>query len=93
MKNVICQNPYCEAEATHQAPHNEHYCAECIHEHVYDECDPDPVRYDGKTEIVRQVAEQQGWDTYHHPAFATSQAQEDLDYESDIEGYDFINKI
>lgn len=39
---MICQNPYCEAEASHIAPHLEHYCSECIHEHVYDEHDPDP---------------------------------------------------
>jgi hypothetical protein len=38
-----CQNPYCEAEATvkiHRlrysfASDDEHYCSECIHEHVY----------------------------------------------------------
>jgi len=39
---MICQNPYCEAEATHKAPHDEHYCSECIHEHVYEDYDPDP---------------------------------------------------
>ena len=42
---MICQNPYCEAEATHRIPwlyNYEHYCSECIHEHVYDEQDPDP---------------------------------------------------
>ena len=39
---MICQNPYCEAEATHTAPHDEHYCSECIHEHVYEDYDPDP---------------------------------------------------
>ena len=36
---AFCQNPYCEAIATHQAPHNEQYCSECIHEHVYDDGD------------------------------------------------------
>ena len=49
---MICQNPYCEAEATvkiHRlqysfASHDEHYCSECIHEHVYDEHDPDPIK-------------------------------------------------
>ena len=41
---MICENPYCEKEATHKAPHDEHYCSECIHEHVYDECDPDPSK-------------------------------------------------
>lgn len=60
---------------------------------VLDECDPDPVKYDGKTEIVKQLAEQQGWDIYHGSPFATSQAQEDLDYERDMEGYDFVNNI
>tara|TARA_R100001463_G_scaffold36318_1_gene78470 strand:- start:325 stop:645 length:321 start_codon:yes stop_codon:yes gene_type:complete len=43
-KQAFCQNPYCEKEATHKAPHDEHYCSECIHEHVYDECDPDPSK-------------------------------------------------
>ena len=53
LPNNICQNPYCEAEATvkiHRVQYSftpsdqdhEHYCSECIHEHVYDEHDPDP---------------------------------------------------
>ena len=50
---MICQNPYCEAEATvkiHRVQYSftpsdhEHYCSECIHEHVYDEHDPDPIK-------------------------------------------------
>ena len=41
-EDTVCQNPYCEAEATHKAPHDEHYCSECIHEHVYEDHDPDP---------------------------------------------------
>jgi|TARA_R100000479_G_scaffold176365_1_gene130479 hypothetical protein len=39
-QNKICDNAYCEAMATHKAPHNEQYCSECIHEHVYDDCQP-----------------------------------------------------
>jgi len=38
-QNKICENAYCEATATHKAPHNEQYCSECIHEHVYDDGD------------------------------------------------------
>lgn len=38
-QNKICDNAYCEAIATHKAPHDEQYCSECIHEHVYDDGD------------------------------------------------------
>ena len=40
---MLCNNHYCEAEATHQYM-DESYCDECIHEHVYDDHDPDPSR-------------------------------------------------
>ena len=38
-QNKICDNAFCEATATHKAPHNEQYCSECIHEHVYEDGD------------------------------------------------------
>jgi len=56
---MICENPYCEADATHEAPHNERYCSECIHEHVYDERDPDPAN-----EIVRCQNGVGEWEIY-----------------------------
>ena len=40
---MLCNNHYCEAEATHEYM-DEYYCDECIHEHVYDDHDPDPSK-------------------------------------------------
>ena len=53
-----CGNEYCEEKDIHKY-NGFHYCNECIHEHVYDECDPDPCG--AKTEIVKQFAEKQGF--------------------------------
>ena len=39
-----CGNAYCEEKGTHKHSDGFHYCDECIHEHVYDECDPDPCK-------------------------------------------------
>jgi len=39
-----CDNELCNEEAVYVDGPNV-YCAECIHEHVYDEMDPDPAGY------------------------------------------------
>jgi|TARA_R100000482_G_scaffold114957_1_gene57830 hypothetical protein len=39
----ICANEYCEEKGIHEC-YGFYYCDECIDEHVYDECDPDPVK-------------------------------------------------
>lgn len=33
-------------------------------DYACDECVADHAKYDGKTEIVKQLSEQQGWDIY-----------------------------
>lgn len=37
---MICVNDFCEEQATHKA-YGEFYCFECIHEHIYDDFQPD----------------------------------------------------
>lgn len=39
-----CGNAYCEEKGIHKHSDGFHYCDECIHEHVYDEHDPDPCK-------------------------------------------------
>ena len=47
----ICANEYCEEKGIHEC-YGFHYCDECIHEHVYDECDPDPCK--AKAEYISE---------------------------------------
>lgn len=39
-----CGNAYCEENGKHKFSDGFYYCDVCIHEFVYDECDPDPCK-------------------------------------------------